>query len=137
MLDNIDSSFAILAKGRPATKEQIDAAANHFGNLPQEFIEMVGDATDVEIQHQNGQYIRIWGPVTCVEMDQANEICKYIPGAIPIGDDGGGHVIFYANGGSGHGLYYVGFGNLGLEDAVWVAATLGELLTKAVGIDKF
>jgi hypothetical protein len=137
MLNKVNSSYKLLAKGPPATQEQIDAAVTHFGTLPQEFIDLVREATDVELQHQNGQYVRIWGPVGCVDMDEANEIRKYIPESFPIGDDGGGHVIFYGKGDSGEGLYHVGFGNLGMEDAVWIANTLGCFLVHAKGVETF
>ncbi len=137
MLNTINSSFKLLAKGPPATQEQIDAAVRYFGSLPQEFIDLIREATDVELQHQDGQYLRFWGPVGSVEMDEANEIRKYMPECLPIGDDGGGHVIFYAKGDFGEGLYHVGFGNLGMEDAVWIADTLGGVLANAKGIGSF
>jgi hypothetical protein len=137
MLNGIDPLYRLLAKGAPATQEQINAAVTHFGPLPQEFIDLVREATDVELQHVNGQYVRIWGPIVCIDMDEANEIRKYIPKSLPIGDDGGGHVIFYAKGGSGEGLYHVGFGNLGMEDAVWITDSLRSFLVKAKGIESF
>jgi hypothetical protein len=56
---------------------------------------------------------------------------------MPIGDDGGGQVIFYLDGQHGFGLYHVGYGNLGEEDAIWIAASLKELLCEAKGVDSF
>ena len=137
MLNEIDSSYKLLATGPPATQEQINSAVAHFGPLPQEFIDLVREATEVELQHQNGQYVRIWGPVGCIDMDEANKIRKYMPKSFPIGDDGGGHVIFYAKGDSGEGLYHVGFGNLGIEDAIWIAKSLSSFLGEAKGIETF
>lgn len=121
----------------PATQEQIDAAARHFGSLPQDFVDLAREATEVEIQHQHGQYVRIWGPLGCVEMDEGYGIRQRIRDAIPIGDDGGGNVLFYANGNRGDGVYRVGYGNLDIGDATWIAASLVELLTKADGIEAF
>ncbi len=137
MLNSIDSSFKVLAKGPPATQLQIDAAVKHFGSLPQEFIQFTHEATEVEILHKNGQYLRIWGPADCIDMDEGYGIRKHIPNAIPIGDDGGGHVIFYAKGDQGDGLYHVGYGDLDITDAIWIAATLDDLLKDAKGIDTF
>jgi len=56
-------------------------------------------------------------------MDVGYGISKWIPGVLPIGDDGGGEVIFYANGKRGSGLSHVGYGNLDLDDAVWIAGS--------------
>lgn len=137
MLGDIDSSFTMLAKGHPASQAQIDTAVVYFGSLPQDFIDLVREATEVELQHRNGQYVRIWGPMGCINMDEAYGIRKRIPNAIPIGDDGGGHVLFFANGKQGEGLYHVGYGNLDLDDAIWIAESLGRFLAKAVGIETF
>lgn len=88
------------------------------------------------MKHSNGQYIRIWGPAGCIEMDEGYGIRRRIPGAFPVGDDGGGHVIFYQNGKDGFGLYHVGYGNLVGDDAIWIAPTLADLLTKGKGIER-
>jgi hypothetical protein len=137
MMDKIDSSFKVLAKGPPATNEQLSALTRHFGNTPKEYVAFVFEATEIELQHRNGQYVRIWGPAGCVTMDQGYGIRQRIPSAIPIGDDGGGHVIFYANGKRGSGLYHVSYGNLDVDDAIWIAPSLVELIGKATGIDSF
>lgn len=137
MLDTIDSSFTILAKGPPANQEQIDAAVVYFGNLPQEFVDVTREATEIELQHRNGQYVRIWGPMGCIDMDEGYGIRQRIPDAIPIGDDGGGHVLFFATGKRGKGLYHVGYGNLDVDDAIWIADTLGSFLANAKGIETF
>lgn len=137
MMGKIDRSFRVLAEGPPATSEQLNALTNHFGGTPKEYVDFVLDATEIELQHQNGQYVRIWGPSGCVEMDEGYGIRQRIPGAFPIGDDGGGHVIFYATGKRGSGLYHVGYSNLDVDDAIWIAPTLADLIGKATGIDSF
>lgn len=137
MLDIIDSSFKLLAKGAPATQEQINAAVEYFGSLPQEFIDLAREATEVELQHLNGQYVRIWGPLGSIDMDEGYGIRLRIPDAIPIGDDGGGHVLFFSHGKQGDGLYHVGYGNLDLDDAIWIADTLGSFVVNAKGIETF
>jgi hypothetical protein len=108
-----------------------------FGSVPDEFLEMVREATEIEIQHDNGTYLHFWGPSACIELDEAYEISKRIKGAFPIGDDGGGRVIFYMDGKHGFGIYLVGFGDLDADDAIWVAASLSDLLTGAKGIETF
>ena len=68
-------------------------------------------------------------------MDEGYGIQKRIPGAFPIGDNGGGHLIFYQDGEHGRGLYQVGYGDLDGADAVFVAVSLTDTLTKATGIE--
>ena len=133
----MSNSYSLLAIGPPATPEQLNALIVHFGSIPQEYIELAREATEIEVQHRDGQYIGIWGPSGCIEMDDGYGIRQRIPDAFPIGDDGGGRVLFYANGNRGPGLYYAGYGDLDRGDAVWIAATLDELLANATGIASF
>lgn len=131
------SSFQVLAKGPTADNAEIQALRQHFGNVPADYLEIVSEATEIELQHEQGQYVRIWGPIGCVEMDEGYGIRSRIPDAFPIGDDGGGHVIFYADCSKGFGLYHVGYGDLDREDAVWIAPSLREFLTNGIGIESF
>lgn len=133
----IGNSFSVLAHRSPASNADVAALTRHFPFIPKEYLDLVAQATEVEVQHQSGQYLRIWDPLDCIEMDEGYHIRKYISDAIPIGDDGGGQVIFYMNGHNGFGLYHVGYGNLGRDDAVWISANLSDLLLKATGIDTF
>lgn len=108
-----------------------------FGSVPEQFIELVREATELEIQHDNGTYLRIWGPADCISMDEGYGISERIRGAVPVGDDGGGRVLFFMQGKGGAGLYVVGFGDLDADDAKWVAPNLNELLINAVGVEVF
>jgi hypothetical protein len=115
----------------------VDQFKSTFPSAPQDLIELAAEVSDLEIETEFGQYLRIWGAKGSVDMDAGYQISRYIPGAIPIGDDGGGRVIFVADGLEGRGLYHVGFGNLCLADAVWIAPTVSAFLCDAVGIDSF
>jgi len=132
MLNDIARSFQLLAKGPAAENAEIESLRQYFGSVPAEYLEMVSEATEVELQHERGQYIRIWGPKGCVEMNEGYGIRNRIPDAFPIGDDGGGQVLFYADGNKGFGLYHVGYGNLERGDAKWIASSLREFLTNDV-----
>lgn len=137
MLKSLHASLKILASSPPASATQISSLTAYFGAVPTEFVELVNEATEVELQHSSGQYIRIWGPAGCLEMDEAYGIRRRIPGAFPIGDDGGGQVIFYQNGNRGFGLYHIGYGNLDGNDATFIAPTLTDLLKGGVGVESF
>jgi hypothetical protein len=85
----------------------------------------------------DGQYIRIWSPNGSIDVDEGYRIRRRIADEVPIGDDGGGQVIFYTTGSSGFGLYHVGYGDLDREDAIWIAPSLREFLTNGTGIQSF
>lgn len=139
MLNQIlrENRFTVLATQPAATAEQISALTDYFGSVPPEYVDLICEATELELQHQKGQYVRIWGPLGCMEMDEGYSIRQRISDAVPIGDDGGGHVIFYADGKCGHGLYHVGYGNLDQDDAIWIVPSLYAFLTKAEGVETF
>jgi hypothetical protein len=70
MLRMIGNSYNILSNGPPATANEIDALIAHFRGVPQEYLDLVTEATELELQHNCGQYIRIWGPASCIEMNE-------------------------------------------------------------------
>ena len=137
MLKSLNKNFTVLASLPAATQSQLMQMSGHFPSVPDEYLDLVGEITELELQHENGQYLRIWGPDGCIEMDNGYYVSKRIAGAVPIGDDGGGKVIFYMNGREGFGLYHVGYGDLDAEDAIFTAPSLLALLEQAIGIDTF
>jgi hypothetical protein len=137
MLATLSKGFTVLASGPAAKAGQLKELKGHYPDIPDEYLHVIDEVTELELRHSSGQYLRIWGPNGCAEMDRAYGISKRIPGAISIGDDGGGQVIFYMNGGSGFGLYHVGYGDLDTDDAVFIAFSLSDLLEHAIGIDTF
>jgi hypothetical protein len=137
VLELLHRSIYLLAKQPAASGDEIALFNLRFPSAPEEYLKLVEEATEVELQHEQGQYIRIWGPSGCIDMDEGYNIAARMPSAIPIGDDGGGKVLFYLNGTCGRGLYHVGYGDLAAEDAIFTAPNLTELLQRAVGIETF
>jgi hypothetical protein len=137
VLSRLNEEFTVLASEPAAAIDALDRFNGRFPTAPDEYKALVEEATEVELQHSSGEYIRIWGPEGCIDQDEAYEISARIVGAVPIGDDGGGRIIFYINGHHGFGLYIVGYGDLDAEDATWVASNLEELLYECKGIDSF
>jgi hypothetical protein len=137
MLATLDKTLRVLAKQPPASSDQVSRLIAAYPTVPDEYLSVVKEATEVELQHQSGQYVRIWGPDGCIKMDDSYDISKRIASAIPIGDDRGCKVIFYMNGEKGFGLYHVGYGDLDADDAVFAAPSLSDLLEHAVGLDTF
>ena len=123
-----------MARGPSVTSEEIDSLRAKFTEIPDEYEELSRDASEIELDF-DGKYLRIWHPQTSKEMDEGYGISTRLPGAIAIGDDGGGRVLLYFNGKNGPGLYRIGYGDLDPEDAVWVAESLKELLSTGSGMD--
>jgi hypothetical protein len=135
MIPNLHRDWVVMASGPPAEDRQIALLQSTFPSVPAEYVELVRTATEVELKGKGKKYLRIWGPQGCLEMDEGYGISRRIPGAIPIGDNGGNQAVFYLNGHHGSGLYRVGFGNLDAEDAVFIAPSLQELLREGFGLD--
>lgn len=137
-LEKINQNLKIEVKKNGSTKEQIKKMQDFFSviDVPEEYLFFISKVSEVEILVKNETYIRLWGAEGCMEMNEAYNIQKYMPGALAIGDDEGGQAIFYAKGKNDYGLYKVGFGNLDIDDAVFISPSLYELLINGVGIDE-
>jgi hypothetical protein len=71
--------------------------------MPDDYISLIREATEFELETSDGVYLRIWAPFDCLDVETGHSISKYLPGAIPIGDDGGDDIFFYWNGARDHG----------------------------------
>lgn len=135
MFKKLNPAFRVWSHEPAATAEQVADLERHFGHVPDECRDLVAEVTEIELEQESGQYLRIWSPEGCIEMDIGYGIRKYIPDAFPVGDDGGGRFIFYHEGRNGYGLYATGLGNIDGDGAIWITTGLSVLL-KDDGIDK-
>ena len=136
MLAKLSKRFVVAALKPAADDQEIQQLRAKFKRLPPGYVELVGEATQIELLSSN-KYFRIWGPQACIEMNEAYNISQRIPDAVPVGDDGGGEVIFYRPSPLGSGLYHVGFGDLDFEDAVFFASDPYDFLCNGVGLETF
>ena len=138
LLENISTMFSVDVKQGPANKEEIDRLRKFSSiSVPDDYINVVKYATEVEIKANNHSYIRIWSPLGCIEMNEAYNVQSFIPNSLAIGDDEGGRALIYVAEGDSIGLYLVGFGDLDFEDAIRVAPSLHDLLVNNVGVTLF
>ena len=133
---NFAPGIKVLAFEDPAEPSAVDRVSNKFRLLPEEYKKLVRSATEIEIELENKSYFRLWGPLGCLEMDEAYSISKHLPGAVPIGDNGGGYVVFYCDGAMGWGLYCNAYGNLDPNDSIWISRSLELLLGEQDGADR-
>ncbi|WP_027621922.1 SMI1/KNR4 family protein [Acetivibrio clariflavus] len=136
ILDNVSNLYSVDVKKPPATEEEIIQLINSSPiDVPLEYLEIVREATEVEIKVKNEMYIRIWSPTSCIEMNEVYFVQKYLPKSLAIGDDEGGGALIYLHGKEGFGLYLCRFSDLDIDEAKMIAPSLADLLLNNVGID--
>ena len=135
MLKLLHPKFRVLQNQPKASTEELERLIGYFPLVPSDYIQLANEATEVELEWNGEQYLRIWNPSGCIEMDQAYGFQRRIEGSVPIGDDGGGGALVYMNGDNGWGVYRVGFGDIDRHDALWIATSLKDLLIRGEGIE--
>lgn len=134
---NLNKNFRIDASCDASGEDEIDKLIQFASiKIPNEFLELISEQTEIEINIRNQKYIRIWGADGCIEMNESYFIQKYIPNSLAIGDDEDGNVILYAEGKKGFGIYIVAFNDLDVEEMVFIAGSLEEMLVFAKGIER-
>jgi len=106
-------------------------------DIPVEFIQIIKEKTELEIQVDDKKYIRIWGASGCIEMNTAYCIQKYIPNSLAIGDDECCNILLYAYGYEGFGVYMVSLSDLDIEEMVFIADSLEDFLVNEKGVEIF
>ena len=138
ILSKMSKSFEIATSDIKSNDIAIDELIQYSKiNVPLEFLEIIKERTEIEILVNNEKYIRIWGADGCIEMNDAYHIQKYIPDSLAIGDDECSNAVLYANGNNGFGVYMVSFGDLGVDEMVYIADSLEAFFVNEEGIDVF
>lgn len=136
-LDEIKAKYQIFVYGEISSIHSI----NHLKSfspvaIPQEYFDIIANSEEIEFI-LDWKEVRIWSAESCLEMNQAYYIQKYIPEGIAIADDGCDNILLYANGKKGFGLYIVAFNNLDIDEMIYLAKSLRDFLIKGIGIDIF
>ncbi|MHA7964452.1 SMI1/KNR4 family protein [Paenibacillus sp. CAU 1782] len=136
LLDQISDQFCIEVSQEPSSKSEIELLIVFSSIMvPKEYLNIITQATEIEINVAKKIYVRIWGAKGCTEMNEAYQIQHYIPNSLAIGDDEGGRVFIYLDGSNGFGLYLIGLGNLDVEDAIFIAPALADFLINNTGVE--
>lgn len=104
--------------------------------IPNDFIDVIKEQSEIEINVDNKKYIRIWGANGCIEMNDAYKIQDNIPSSLAIADDEEGNVLIYATKKDKFGLYIVALNDLEIDEMQFVAKSLSDLLIYGYGIRK-
>ncbi|KQM81651.1 hypothetical protein ASE67_17035 [Sphingomonas sp. Leaf23] len=128
--------YHLYAYGSPATAAAIARVLARYPALPPGYLAIMGRATGIVLLWQRRGELRLWGPDEAIGMDDAYGVSAHLPGAVAIGDNGGGELIVHGTGMAGLGLYLVATGSLFLDDdAPWIAPDLITLLERGEGAD--
>lgn len=103
--------------------------------IPEDYLSIIIDKTEIEINISGEKYIRIWGANGCLEMNEAYDIQEYIPNSLAIADDEGGNALIYATGPNGFGLYIIPFNDLEIDELKFISKSLSDLFIYNIGIN--
>lgn len=136
ILQELSNKYRIDASKPASSDEEIKNLVEFSDiNIPEDFLEVIRDLTEVEINVDGEKYIRIWGADGCIDMNEAYSIQDNIPNSLAIADDEGGNALIYATGDQGFGIYLIAFNDLDIDELQYVSGSLSELLKDNVGID--
>ncbi|MBQ2744473.1 MAG: hypothetical protein IJF37_02475 [Lachnospiraceae bacterium] len=80
IVKELNKIFRIDASCKASREEEIDELIKFSPiKVPHEYLDLIREKTELEINVENQKYIRIWGADGCVEMNEAYYIQKYIP----------------------------------------------------------
>ena len=75
ILDNLSNSYQIDSSQIPSTEEEINKLKEFSTiNVPTDYIEIIREATEVEINVASKIHIRIWSALGSIEMNEAYNI---------------------------------------------------------------
>jgi hypothetical protein len=136
LLNRLSSNYRIDAS-KPASNDEEIKRLLEFTHIeiPEDFLEVIRELTEIEINVYGEKYIRIWGADGCIEMNDAYYIQENIPNSLAIADDEGGNALIYTTGEKGFGLYVIAFNDLDVDELQYVSNSLSNLLINNVGID--
>lgn len=136
ILQKLSNKYKIDAS-KPASNDEEIKKLIEFSdiNIPEDFLEVIRELTEIEINVDGEKYIRIWGAEGCIDMNDAYRIQDNIPNSLAIADDEGGNALIYTTGDQGFGLYVIAFNDLDIDELQYVSASLSELLKYNIGID--
>lgn len=136
MLSRISKRFRLDASQPPDSMADLEKLRTFSPvAVPEDYVELIAEGSELEFYVEGGDYIRIWGPTGCLEMNEAYCIQEHIPGSLALGDNERSAALIYVPHADPPGLYLSGFGCLDLQWSDYIAPSLTELLVHEVGIE--
>ena len=136
ILKELSNKYRIDASKPASNDDEVERLVKYSDiNIPEDFLEIIRELTEIEINVDGEKYIRIWGADGCIEMNDAYCIQDNIPNSLAIADDEAGNALIYTTGDKGFGIYIIAFNDLDIDELKYVSGSLSELLKDNVGID--
>ena len=129
------TAFTIHSSDPPCPTDSIEEFKNRYVDVPNEYLELISSATELELSHACGAYLRIYGMADAIDMDEGYSISDNLEGAVPIGDDGNSRAVFYWRGNKGSGAHLHSCDSMFPEDVIFVAPSLVSLVKDGVGAE--
>jgi hypothetical protein len=137
VLESLDPRFVLAASEPAASEQELDGLAAFFAGLtrrlPNDLRALLARATEVELLVEDVGCIRFWSPASVLEQNAAHHFQKYMPTAVAVGDDEGGSIYVFMDGGEGPGLYRSSFTDADPAEAVFIADSITSLLVRGIG----
>ena len=100
--------------------------------VPDDYLAFVREATEAELQINfndgNFWFLRIWGPESCIDMNEGYHVQEWLPDSLAIGDDEGCGMLVWLPKASRPGLYHVRMSYIDMDGARFLASSLIDLL---------
>lgn len=136
ILKELSNKYRIDASKPASSNKEIEKLVKFSDiNIPEDFLEVIRELTDVEINVNGEKYIRIWGAIGCIDMNEAYSIQDNIPNSLAIADDESGNALIYTTGEQGFGIYVIALNDLDIDELQYVAGSLSELLKDNIGVN--
>ena len=137
-LSEIKSKYEIFVHGEISSIDSInDLKTFSPVAIPQEYFDIIENSEEIEFIIKDWKQITIWNANSCIEINRAYNIQKYISQSISICDVGHDNILLYANGKKGFGLYIAAFNNLDIDEMMYISKSLKDFILKEIGIDVF
>jgi hypothetical protein len=136
ILSKISNKFSIDVKCPAATIDEVNYLRKFSPiSLPDEYSDIVLEATEIEVKVNDIMYIRIWSPLGCIEMNKAYQIQDYLPKSLAIGDDEGGAALVYIEIDDELGLYLCRYDEIDINSVKKIAPSLNDFLINNIGVE--
>lgn len=122
MLEQLNPEFRLVDQKPPSPRALL--SLREARAISEDLAELYGEVGEIDVEGPEPRYFRIWTANEILEIDDAYGVSRAIPGAVPIGSDGGGKLIVMR----GEALFSVGYGALAESSLRPLAASLGSFL---------
>jgi hypothetical protein len=136
-LNKLYHDLYIVDRTPASTEEEIATLLRKFPNIPKEYIAFTRKVGDLTLRRYKDEtfFLRIWHSKRPEDFEEGYHFSHYIPGSIPIGDNGRCDELMYLTGPEGFGIYVCHLNQLRPHLCRFVARTLAEILCKGKGLD--